>query len=180
MAGLAAQGMVVSDERAQELINEADKDGDGMVDAAEIGDSTLGRLHQAVKSGDTQQVMMLLYANPIDLTAQNRCANMPVAAWRHAGAHALNTFLAGLGRDGDTWVYVSQGAFGWGPRTRAGSRNSIDLLVLRGGAGGSEVGDGGALAGAVAAYVFIALVTLAALAGGVAVLSRGRTVAARA
>jgi len=48
-----------------------------------------------------------------------------------------NDFFAGLNRDEEgegMWAYVSLGAFGWGPRTRFGSSNNVDVITLKSGA----------------------------------------------
>jgi len=72
-----------------------------------------------------------------------------------------NDFFAGLSEGDDGMMaYVSLGAFGWGPRTRFGSSNNIDVITLRSGAAPEEPVVNYTVVWAYFAFPFFALVLI--------------------
>lgn len=90
-------------------------------------------------SGRRTEVKVLLAHQPgISGEAKAAGIDLQLSGHTHAGqffpwtlvVKRVHEFSSGLGRTGDTWVYVNPGTGSWGPQVRLGSKTEITLLTL--------------------------------------------------
>ena len=86
------------------------------------------------------QPSVLIHHNPVGVQyVSSKGIDLMLSGHTHAGqmfpgtllAHIFFPFIKGLYKEGNTKVFVSQGAGTYGPRMRLGSTNEINLIHLR-------------------------------------------------
>jgi len=141
------------------------------IDLIGVDDFSLGNpdLEKAVNGRDPARASVLLAHQP----KQSKKAielgiDLQLSGHVHAGqtwplhfvTYIDQPFFAGLESDEAFQIYTSEGAFGWGPRTRLGSSNNIDIVVLKSGVALEQAPTAASVKWAIATYPLFVLTTL--------------------
>ena len=112
----------------------------GALQLAGVDDASFGEdVPRAVAGRDPALPLVLLAHHPRTVArAMTAGVDLQLSGHTHGGqllpfgwlARIWDPLVAGLGRFGDTWLYVSQGTGFWGPPLRVGTRCEIAAITL--------------------------------------------------
>jgi len=153
------------------------------IDLLGVDDFSLGKpdLQKAAQGRDPSRASVLLAHQPKQSKeAIELGIDVQLSGHVHAGhtwplhfiTYIDQPFFAGLESEGAFQIYTSQGAFGWGPRTRLGSSNNIDLVTLKSGAEIESAPMVAPTKWAIASYPLFVLTVLACVCWGPLPLSK--------
>ena len=113
---------------------------DGAFALAGVDDASYGEdVPRAVAGRDSQLPLVLLAHHPRTIKRATQAGvDLQLSGHTHGGqllpwgwlARIWDPKVSGLGRFGDTWLYVSQGTGFWGPPLRVGTRCEIAAITL--------------------------------------------------
>lgn len=108
--------------------------------AHQFGNGHGADLRRAVAGRDTVRELILLAHQPKAVfEAEEHGVGLQLSGHTHQGqiwpfeylVRLAQPFIAGLGRQGETQIYVNRGTGYWGPPLRVGTRSEISRLILR-------------------------------------------------